>query len=287
MITTTSHSPRYQVIRQFRRNKLAVLGLLMLFALCLLALLTPWIAPYSPEEIDLYQVQTAPNNKHWLGTDELGRDLLSRLLYGSRVSLAVGLVATIIGIIIGTILGAIAGYYGGVVDNVIMRFVDVMLSFPTLFLLIILAAYLRTTVLGIIIIIAVTSWMGVARLVRAEFLALKEQEFATAAIVLGVSNRRIIYKHLLPNALAPVIVSGTLQVGYAIIYESALSYLGIGIQPPTASWGNMLTNAQSYIWTSPWLAFWPGFFIFITVLAINFVGDGLRDALDPRLKGKE
>lgn len=278
-------SPWRQVSRRFRRNKLALLGLFILIVLVSISFLTPWIAPYEPAEMDLFNVEAPPGNNHILGTDELGRDLLTRLMYGSRVSLSVGLVATVMGVLIGTVLGSIAGYYGGFIDASIMRLVDIMLSFPTLFLLIILAAYIQTTVLGIMIIIGSTSWMTVSRLVRAEFLSLKEKEFSEAAVVLGVGDKRIILKHLLPNAFAPVIVAATLQVGYTIIYESALSYLGVGIQPPTASWGNMLTNAQSYIWTSPWLAFWPGFCIFLTVLAINFVGDGLRDALDPRLKG--
>lgn len=279
-------SPWRQVARRFRKNYLALLGLGLLIVLCAAALATPWIAPYSPTEIDLFNIQQPPTQGHLLGTDELGRDALTRLMYGSRVSLAVGLVATVIATAIGVFLGAVAGYYGGLVDNLIMRFVDVMLSFPTLFLLIILAAYFKTTVLGVMIIIGLTGWMGVARLVRGEFLSLKEKEFTEAARALGVRDSRIIFRHVLPNAMAPVIVAFTLNVGYAIIYESALSFLGVGIQPPAASWGNMLTNAQDYIWNAPWLAIWPGFMIFITVLAFNFVGDGLRDALDPRLKGR-
>ncbi|HHW14892.1 MAG TPA: ABC transporter permease, partial [Firmicutes bacterium] len=205
---------------------------------------------------------------------------------GARVSILVGLVSEAISTAIGITVGAIAGYYGGIVDNLLMRFVDVMLSFPTLFLLIILAAYFKTTVLGVMIIIGLTGWMSVARLVRGEFLSLKEKEFTEAARALGVRDARIMFRHILPNAMAPVIVASTLGVGYSIIYESSLSFLGVGIQPPAASWGNMLTNAQDYIWNAPWLAIWPGFMIFITVLAFNFVGDGLRDALDPRLKGR-
>ncbi|MGE5552723.1 MAG: oligopeptide ABC transporter permease [Betaproteobacteria bacterium] len=279
-------SPLRQVTRRFRKNRLAVLGLIMLLLLSFTALFTPWIARYKPTQIDLFSVQSPPSREHPLGTDELGRDALTRLLYGSRVSLSVGLAATVISTTVGVLVGAVAGYYGGLVDNLLMRFVDIMLSFPTLFLLIILAAYFKTTVLGVIAIIGLTGWMNVARLVRGEFLSLKEKEFTEAARALGIRDGRIIFRHLLPNAMAPVIVAATLNVGGSIIYESALSFLGVGIQPPAASWGNMLTNAQDYLWNAPWLAIWPGFMIFVTVLAFNFVGDGLRDALDPRLKGR-
>jgi peptide/nickel transport system permease protein len=258
----------------------------MLVIMYAAAVFTPLIAPYKPTAIDLFDVQAPPTQEHLLGTDELGRDALTRLMYGSQISLSVGLVATVISTLVGVALGAVAGYYGGTIDNLIMRFVDVMLSFPTLFLLIILAAYFKTTVLGVMLIIGLTGWMGVARLVRGEFLSLKEKEFTEAARALGIGDRRIIFRHIMPNALAPVTVAATLNVGYAIIYESALSFLGVGIQPPAASWGNMLTNAQDYIWNAPWLAFWPGLMIFLVVLAFNFVGDGLRDALDPRLKDR-
>ncbi len=277
-------SPWRQAARRFPRNRLAVLGLVILTIIIVVALLTPWIAPYKFDAIDLYNVESAPGHGHVIGTDELGRDALTRLMYGSRVSLAVGIISTAVALMVGLTLGALAGFYGGWVDNIIMRFVDIMLSFPTLFLLIILAAFFSTTVFGVMAIIGLTGWMPVARLVRAEFLALKEKEFAEAARALGVRDSRVIFKHLLPNALSPVIVWATLEIGYAIIYESSLSFLGVGIQPPAASWGNMLTNAQQYIWVAPWLAIWPGVMIFITVLAVNWVGDGLRDALDPRLK---
>ncbi|MGE5576357.1 MAG: oligopeptide ABC transporter permease [Syntrophothermus sp.] len=277
-------SPWRQAARRFPRNRLAVVGLGILMFIAIIALLTPWIAPYKFDAIDLYNVESPPGNGHVIGTDELGRDALTRLMYGSRVSLSVGILSTALALVIGLTLGALAGFYGGWVDNVIMRFVDIMLSFPTLFLLIILAAYFHMSVFGVIAIIGLTGWMGAARLVRAEFLALKEKEFAEAARALGVKDHRVIFKHLLPNAMSPVIVWATLEIGYAIIYESSLSFLGVGIQPPTASWGNMLTNAQQYIWSAPWLAIWPGVMIFITVLAVNWVGDGLRDALDPRLK---
>ncbi|NMB45699.1 MAG: ABC transporter permease [Firmicutes bacterium] len=277
-------SPWRQVIRRFCHNRLAVLGLIVLVILCIFSLLTSWIAPHDPAAIDLFNIQSPPSAEHWMGTDDLGRDTLTRLLYGSRITLVVALAATAIGVLVGVVLGGISGYYGGLIETLIMRFIDIMLSFPTLFLLIILSAYMKTTVLGIVSIIGFTSWMGIARLVRGELLALKAKEFVEASHAIGAKDARIIFRHLIPNAMGPVIVAGTLNVGYAILYESSLSFLGVGIQPPAASWGNMLTNAQSYVMNAPWLAFWPGIFIFVTVLCFNFVGDGLRDALDPKLK---
>lgn len=284
METRPVESPWRQVVRRFRRNRLAVFGLIVLVILCILSILTPWLAPYDPAAIDLFNIQAPPSPEHWMGTDDLGRDTLTRLLYGSRVTLVVALSATTIGVLVGVVLGGISGYYGGFVDTLIMRFIDVMLSFPTLFLLIILSAYVKATILGIVAIIGFTSWMGIARLVRGELLSLKEKEFVEASHAVGAKDGRIIFHHLIPNAMGPVIVAGTLNIGYAILYESSLSFLGVGIQPPAASWGNMLTNAQSYVVNAPWLAFWPGIFIFVTVLCFNFVGDGLRDALDPKLK---
>lgn len=284
METRPVESPWRQVVRRFRRNRLAVCGFIVLVILCILSILTPWIAPHDPAAIDLFNIQAPPSPEHWMGTDDLGRDTLTRLLYGSRVTLLVALSATTIGVLVGVVLGGISGYYGGFVDTLIMRFIDVMLSFPTLFLLIILSAYVKATILGIVAIIGFTSWMGIARLVRGELLSLKEKEFVEASHAVGAKDGRIIFRHLIPNAMGPVIVAGTLNIGYAILYESSLSFLGVGIQPPAASWGNMLTNAQSYVVNAPWLAFWPGIFIFVTVLCFNFVGDGLRDALDPKLK---
>lgn len=284
METRPVESPWRQVVRRFRRNRLAVFGFIVLVILCILSILTPWIAPHDPAAIDLFNIQAPPSPEHWMGTDDLGRDTLTRLLYGSRVTLLVALSATTIGVLVGVVLGGISGYYGGFVDTLIMRFIDVMLSFPTLFLLIILSAYVKATILGIVAIIGFTSWMGIARLVRGELLSLKEKEFVEASHAVGAKDGRIIFRHLIPNAMGPVIVAGTLNIGYAILYESSLSFLAVGIQPPAASWGNMLTNAQSYVVNAPWLAFWPGIFIFVTVLCFNFVGDGLRDALDPKLK---
>lgn len=277
-------SPWRQARKRFFRNKLAVFGLVVIILLITISILTPWIAPYDPAAIDLFNIQAPPSSDYWLGTDELGRDVLTRLMYGSRITLSVGIVAMVISVSVGSVMGAIAGYYGGVIDNIIMRFVDIMLSFPTLFLLIIMAAYVETTVFGVMLIIGLTSWMTVARLVRGEFLSLKEKEFIEASRALGVGDLRTIFRHLLPNAVGPITVASTLGVGYAILYEAALSFLGVGIQPPTPSWGNMLSNAQADINTAPWLAIWPGLCIFLTVLCFNFVGDGLRDALDPKLK---
>lgn len=279
-------SPWRQARRRFVKNRLAVAGLVVLAMLYIVAALAPVIAPYKPYDIDLFNLKAPPSREHLLGTDELGRDVLTRLLYGARISLTVGLGAEAVAMVIGVTLGSVAAFYGGLVDNLIMRFVDVMLSFPTLFLLIILAAFFKTTVFGIILIVAMGEWETLARLVRGSVLSLKEQEFCEAARALGCPDHRIILRHLLPNAAAPLIVAGTLGIGIAILVESALSFLGVGIQPPVASWGNMLTNAQDYVFNAPWLAVWPGFMIFITVLCFNFVGDGLRDALDPKLKGK-
>lgn len=275
-----------QVLRRFSKNRLAVIGAFVIGLMSLTALLTPLIAPYPFDAIDLLNVKSPPSATHWLGTDELGRDALTRIMYGSRVSLSVGLLATGFSTVIGILLGSLAGYFGGAVDNVIMRLVDVMLSFPSMFLLIILGTFFTMNVLGIVVVIGGLGWMGTARLVRGEFLSLRQQEFTEAARALGLPRRRIIFRHLLPNAMASVIVAATLGVGGAILTESALSYLGVGIQPPTPSWGNMLMNAQAYVTDAPWLAIFPGLFILVTVLAFNFVGDGLRDALDPRSKNR-
>lgn len=279
-----SNSPWRQAARRFARNKLAVFGVVVLAVLIAIAILTPWITPTSPETVDLMNMKAPPSSTHILGTDELGRDVLARLMYGSRVSLSVGMLAMVIAVIIGSVIGSVAAFYGGWIDNVLMRLVDIILAFPVLFLLIIMASYIKPSVTGIMAIIGCTSWMGIARLVRGSILSLKEQDFTDAARALGAGDARIIFKHLLPNALGPIIVAATLLTGGAIIYESSLSYLGVGIQPPFASWGNMLTNAQDYLAEAPWLAFWPGMMIFITVLSLNFVGDGLRDAFDPKMK---
>jgi peptide/nickel transport system permease protein len=269
---------------KFRRNRLASVSAVVVFALVLLAMFAPWVAPRDPLYIDMAQKFAKPGEAGFvLGADELGRDVLSRLLHAGRVSLAVGLMTAVVTVLVGSVLGALAGYYGGTIDAVIMRLVDILLSMPTIFLLLALAAFLKPTLLTITLIIGLNSWMSVARMVRGQLLSLKQQEFILAARAMGASDRRLIFRQLLPNALAPVLVAATLNVATAILLESSLSYLGYGIQPPTASWGNMLNNAQTYVLYAPWVAVYPGFMITVTVLSFNFAGDGLRDALDPRL----
>ncbi len=272
--------------RRFVRNRLAVIGLITLSVITLAAIFAPTLATYDPTEQELLNKLAAPSSEHFLGTDDLGRDIYSRLLYGARVSLMVGFVSVSFAVIIGMIYGAVAGYYGGIIDNIMMRFVDVVIAFPLLFLLITVVTILKPSVFNIIAVLALLSWTGTARLVRGQFLSLKEREFTDAVRVIGASDFRIIFLHLLPNALAPVIVAATLGMGGMILTESGLSFLGLGVQPPTASWGNMLQGAQNFtvMLTAWWYPFFPGLMILITVLSLNFVGDGLRDALDPRLK---
>ncbi len=274
--------------RRFKKNKTAVLGLSIIVFLTLVAIFAPFVATHDPEgtDEDLYNIDAPPSRDNWWGTDELGRDVFSRSVYGARISLAVGLVSVSIAIFIGTLWGAIAGYYGGRLDNVMMRIVDAIMSFPTLLLLITIMAVFEPSIWNVMIVLGLTSWPSISRFVRAEFLSLKQREFAEAARASGASDARIIFRHILPNATAPIIVAATLGLANAILSESALSFLGIGVQPPTPSWGNMLTNAQDLasMIDAPWKAFFPGFLIFVTVLSFNFLGDGLRDALDPRLK---
>jgi peptide/nickel transport system permease protein len=267
---------------RFRRHRLAVAGLIVLAVLALAAALAGVVTPYQPDEPDVDAIRQPPSLAHPLGTDQIGRDQVSRLLHGGRVSLQVGLMATSVAVLLGTVFGAIAGYYGGAIDNVIMRFTDVMFTLPRLLVLLLVGAIFKTTFLLVVVLLGLTSWMAVARLVRASFLALREREFVEAARTVGARDGRIIWRHILPNALGPVIVAATLGVAGAILVESTLSYLGYGVQPPTATWGNMLQNAQSEMYAAPWLAIFPGLFIFVTIMSINFVGDGLRDALDPR-----
>ncbi|HLE78716.1 MAG TPA: ABC transporter permease [bacterium] len=270
---------------RFLKHRLAIIGGVAAVGLTLMSILAPWIAPYPPDKIDLSGRWATPGRAHLFGADELGRDVLSRIMYAGRISLSVGYVVAINVSIIGMVVGAVAGFYGRTIDTVLMRLVDILLSVPTLPLYLILAALLPGGgVSRIILIFTAFGWTGVARLVRGQILSLKSQDFVDAARAMGASETRLILRHLLPNALAPVIVAATLAVGGAILGESALSYLGLGIAPPTASWGNMLQRAQEYIWNASWLAVVPGVFIFITVLSFNFLGDGLRDALDPRLK---
>ncbi len=269
---------------RFRRNKMAMSGLVMVGGLFAVSLFAPWLAPYDPGFIDLKEVLIAPSAEHWLGTDPLGRDVLSRIIYGAQVSLKVGFVAVGLATCIGLMVGALAGFYGGWVDLVLMRFVDLMLCFPSFFLILAVIAVLEPSIWNIMVVIGLTGWMGVARLVRAEFLSLREREFVVAARALGASDRRLILRHLLPNALAPVMVSATLGVAGAILTESALSFLGLGVQPPTPSWGNILTAGKDNIEIAWWLSVFPGLAILVTVMSYNLLGEGIREAIDPRLK---
>jgi len=269
--------------QRFRQNSLAMVGAVMVLVLFAVAALAPLLAPYQPDYIDRYHILEPPSKVHPLGTDDLGRDVLSRMLYGARVSLAVGFVAVGIATVIGIIIGALAGYYGGVVDRVLMRFVDIMLSIPSFFLILAVIAFVGPGIMNIMIVIGLTSWMGVARLVRAEFLSLKNREFVLAARAIGASDLRIIFRHMLPNSMAPVIVNAVLMVASAVLVESSLSFLGLGVQPPQPSWGNILTSGKANIEIAWWLSVFPGLAILVTVLSYNLLGEGLRDALDPRL----
>lgn len=263
-------------------NPLAYSGFLIISIIFLLAMLAPWIAPYDPNEINVKAILLEPSLAHWMGTDGLGRDVLSRMLFGGRVSLLVGLVAVGISTVIGIILGALAGFYRGWVDVIIMRLVDVMLSIPSFFLILAVIAFLTPSIINIMIVIGLTSWMGVTRLVRAEFLSLCDREYVLASRTLGARDLRLIFRHLLPNSLTPIIVSAVLGVAGAVLMESGLSFLGLGVQAPQASWGNILTDGKEYIQFAWWLSLFPGLAILITVLGYNLLGEGLRDALDPR-----
>jgi len=270
--------------RRFRRNRLALAGSVLVMFLFFVSLLAPWLVPYDPNAIDLKNILAPPSVEHLFGTDQLGRDVCSRMIWGAGISLKVGFVATGIAILIGTILGAVAGYYGGWVDSVIMRFVDIMLCFPTFFLILAVIALLEPSIWNIMIIIGITGWMGITRLVRADFISLKERDFILAARAIGASDLRIIFGHMLPNAMASILVTATLGVAGAILTESALSFLGIGVQPPTPSWGNILTAGKDNIDIAWWLSLYPGLAILLTVLGYNLLGESIRDSLDPRLR---
>lgn len=269
---------------RFMRNPLAVAGSAVIFVLFAVAATAQVLAPYGPSVIDTANTLAPPSAAHLLGTDELGRDVLTRMLYSTRISLMVGFVAVGISTVIGVFVGAISGYYGGWLDSILMRFVDIMLCFPTIFLILAVIALMEPSIWNIMAVIGITSWMGVARLVRAEFLTLKEREFVMASRAIGARDMRIIFRHILPNALAPVVVSAVLGVGSAILVESGLSFLGMGVQPPTPSWGNILTSGKDNIEIAWWLSVYPGLAILVTVLGYNLLGEGLQDALNPRLK---
>ncbi|MCS7150648.1 MAG: ABC transporter permease [Caldimicrobium sp.] len=270
------------MLRKIIQTKEGLFSAIVLGILVLTALLGPILYPYHPYEINVEKILQAPSLKHPLGTDLLGRDLLSRMIYGARISLQVSVVAVGISLIIGIFLGAIAGYLGSWVDQTISRFIDIMLCFPTIFLILAVIAYLEPSILTIMIVIGLTSWMSVARLVRAEFLSLKEREFVLSAKIYGASTFRIIFKHILPNALPPILVSASLGMGHAILIESALSFLGIGVQPPTPSWGNLLIEGKETMEIAWWLSVFPGLAILITVLAFILLGETLQEILNPR-----
>jgi peptide/nickel transport system permease protein len=265
------------------KNKMAFAAFLFILSIIAFAAFAPIIAPYEPSHIDMENILAAPSAQHIFGTDTLGRDIFSRIVYGSRISLAIGFIAVGIAVIIGILFGSMAGYYGGRIDSVIMRFVDIMLCFPTLFLILAVIAILEPSIFNIMAVIGATGWMGVARLVRAEILTLKERDFVAASRVMNASDVWIILRHLIPNAIGPVLVSATLGIGGAILVESSLSFLGIGVQPPTPSWGNILMDGKSTLGVAWWLTVFPGIFILLTVLSYNILGEGLRDVMEPKV----
>lgn len=272
------------VWRSLKKHFMFYMGLTLVLTMSLAAVLAPWLAPYDPTVLHLDAILTPPCAAFPLGTDELGRDVLSRLLYGGRISLWVGFVAVGISACIGLILGLVSGYFGGLVDECVMRGVDIMLCFPSFFLILAVIAFLEPNLTNIMIVIGLTSWMGVARLVRAETLSLRQRDFVAAAQLSGASTGRILSVHILPNALSPVLVSATLGVAGAILVESSLSFLGLGVQPPVASWGNMLQEGKNVLEIAPWMSIYPGLAILLTVLGYNLLGESLRDMLDPRLR---
>ncbi len=287
---TRRYSPWDEFVKRFRRNKPAVLSLaiLVVLATCAVVFFTMDVTghywPYNPMAPDLKAKMEGPSAAHPLGTDNLGRDVMTRMLHGTRISLTVGFVAVSVSVTIGVLIGAIAGYFGGMVDGILMRFVDMMMCFPTFFLILTVVALLEPNIWNIIIVIGLTSWTGTARFVRAEFLSLRERDFVLAARAGGLSNRRIIFRHILPNALAPVAVSAVLGIAGAILTEASLSFLGFGVQPPAPTWGNILADGKSYILDAWWLIVFPGVAIFVTTLSFYLVGEGMREALDPRLR---
>lgn len=270
--------------QQFRRSRLAVAGLIVVLLLFLVACLASFLAPHSPTAYDLDAILLPPSVSHPFGTDEEGRDVLSRMIYGTRISLSVGFVAVGLYVAIGIFLGALAGYFGGWIDLAISRAVEIMICFPTFFLILAVLAFIGPSLVNIMIVIGLTSWPGIARLVRGEFLKLRKQDFVLAGRVSGAGTGRLIFLHILPNSLAPVLVSATFGVASAILVESSLSFLGFGVQPPTPSWGEILSQSRDFMDIAWWLALFPGVAIFVSITAYNLVGEGLRDAIDPRMK---
>ncbi len=275
-------TPMQQALLRFRKNKLAMIGAAMLVFLVLLVVVGPFISPYDPDLVSLIDFRGTPSAAHWLGCDDLGRDVMTRLLYGGRISLAVGIASAILSMSLGTLIGAIGGYFGGWVDSLMMNFTDLVLTIPTLPLLMVVGSVFKPTPIFVVIMISVLNWTTTARLVRSRFLTLRALDYTRAARAIGARNGRIILHHLLPNSLGAIVVTATLSVGRSIIMESTLTFLGCGINPPTSSWGNMLNDARSVMEIAPLRAIAPGLMILLTVLAFNFLGDGLDDAIDPR-----
>lgn len=273
--------PRRKALGRFLASPLSVGGAIFLLLLVLAAILAPFLTSYDPITTDPRNALALPSREHLLGTDEVGRDVLTRLIFGARTSLIVGFLVMVLGVLTGTALGALSGYYRGWIDSAVMRFTDAVMAIPQFFLLLSVLALFGTSTQAVILVLGLTSWTGVARVVRSEFIRWREATFVEAASALGAQPSRIMLTHVLPQAVPSIIVAATLAVGIAILNESALSFLGLGIQPPQPTWGNMLMNSQQYIWTSPQLALYPGIVILLSVLSFNYVGDGLRDALDP------
>ncbi len=271
---------RNKIFSKISKNILLVSGAFIVLFFIIVAIFAPFIAPFNPALTNLNEVFTAPNSTYLFGTDALGRDVFSRVVYGARISLFVGFIAVGISVIIGVVLGMIAGYYGRIVDSIIMRFTDIMLCFPSFFLILAVIAFLKPSIINVIVVIGVTGWMGVARLVRAEVMSVKNREYILASRLQGLSHIKIMFKHILPNVLSPVFVTATLGVASAILLESSLSFLGLGVLPPTPSWGNILTEGQNNIINAWWLSLFPGIAIVLTALGYNLLGEGLRDALD-------
>ncbi len=281
----SSLSPWKIASTKIKRNTLAMFGLIVILTLVVLAILAPVITTYDRDHIDMLKIYQAPSSEHWLGMDELGRDVLTRLIYGSRVSISVGIVSTVISVSIGVILGAVAGYSGSIVDSVIMRIVDIFMCFPFFLIAVVIAGILGPSIWNLMFISGILNWPRMARIVRADVLSLKHYDFIEASRALGLNSAKIIYKHIIPNTLAPIIVYATLGIARGILTEAGLSFLGLGVKQPVPSWGNMLSAAQNFttLTTYWWMWIPPGLMVLMTILSINFLGDGLRDALDPKI----
>ena len=277
-------SPRALMWLQLKKHRVAMASLIVFVVMVVACMAAPLVAPYDVDAIDLGSLRQAPSPEHWMGTDDLGRDQFTRLLYGGRISILIGVLAALVSTGLGTLIGAVAGYYGGRLDSILMRVTDIAYSIPTLPLLIVLSAYSGAAVVSMVLIIGFLSWMATARVVRAQVLSIRQMEYVEAARSMGATNARILFRHIVPNAIGPIIVGATLGVGSAIMIESSLSFLGLGVQPPTPTWGNMLMDSQATMATRPWLTIFPGLAILLIVLAINFIGDGLHDAVDPTVR---